>query len=184
MPILFTALEIPSDVAMQLSFLQGGLPGARWIDPENFHITLRFIGDVERPMAHELMLALESVKSSPFEVRLEDLDVFGNTKPHSLFARVKRNSALLELRAEQDRICSRLGIAPDPRKFSPHVTIARVRGAKTNDIARYLSNGGGYQSAFFDVRRFVLLSSRGSVGGGPYVKEESYSLMEKYLAVS
>ena len=70
MPRLFTALEIPTSVAMQLSLLQGGLPGARWIDAENFHITLRFIGDVERPLAQEIMHGLEWVKAGPFQLHL------------------------------------------------------------------------------------------------------------------
>ncbi|MEM9278235.1 MAG: RNA 2',3'-cyclic phosphodiesterase [Pseudomonadota bacterium] len=184
MPRLFTALEIPSQIAMQLSLLQGGLPGARWIDRENLHITLRFIGDVDHSVARELAYALENVKAAPFSLKLNGLDVFGNSKPHSLFASVAKSEALSDLRAEQERICQRLGLPADPRKFTPHVTIARVRGAKTPAIARYLSGFGGFQSLDFPVHRFVLLSSRDSVGGGPYVSEESYELVEKRVAVA
>ena len=54
MPRIFTALEIPRDVALALSMLRGGLPGARWIDAENYHVTLRFIGDVDDTVAHEV----------------------------------------------------------------------------------------------------------------------------------
>ena len=88
MPRLFTALEIPASIAMQLSFLQSGLSGARWIDRESLHITLRFIGDVDLPVAREIAYELEKVKTAPFSLRLDGLDVFGNSRPHSLFAGV------------------------------------------------------------------------------------------------
>ena len=179
MPRLFTALEIPTSVAMQLTLLQGGLPGARWIDRENFHITLRYIGDVERPLAHELAQAMERVKAEPFQLQLMDLDVFGGSKPHSLFAGVAASSDLMTLQSEQERICQRLGLEPEGRKYKPHVTIARLRGAKVPDIANYLSMRGGFQSAVFDVARFVLLSSRDSVGGGPYRVEDHFQLVDR-----
>ncbi len=128
MPRLFTALEIPGSIAMQLSLLQNGLPGARWIDRENLHITLRFIGDVELPQAREIAYALETVKTAPFVLNLDGLDVFSHSKPHSLFAGVSKSEPLTELHAEQERICQRLGHVAEHRKFIPHVTIARIRG--------------------------------------------------------
>jgi len=182
MPRLFTALEIPTDVAMQLTLLQGGLPGAHWIDQGNFHITLRFIGDVEVSVARELSYSLEQVKTGPFSLRLENLDVFGGTKPHSLYAGVSRSDYLYDMQGEQERICQQLGLHAAGRKFKPHVTIARLRGAGIPDIAKYLSGHGDFKSQQFDVARFVLLSSRNSVGGGPYVVEESYELVEKEVA--
>lgn len=182
MPRLFTALEIPVQVAMQISLLQGGLQGARWIDRENLHITLRFIGDVENPVAQELAHALERVKTGKFQLSLQNLDVFGGSKPHSLFAGVGRSDELLNLQSEHERICQQIGLPPEGRKFKPHVTIARVRGAATPAIAKYLSGHGGFSSLQFDVDRFVLLSSRDSVGGGPYVVEESYELVGRSLA--
>lgn len=184
MPRLFTALEIPTSVATQLSMLQSGLPGARWIEREDLHITLRFIGDVELPVARELAQALEAVKTKPFSLKLDRLDVFGNAKPHSLFAGVERCDALADLRTEQDRICQRLGLEADSRKFTPHVTIARIRGSKTPDLAKYLSGAGGFQSQGFQVNRFVLMSSRDSFGGGPYVREETYELVEQSSVVA
>lgn len=179
MPRLFTALQLPASVAMQLSLLQRGLPSARWIDRENLHITLRFMGDVEKPVAQELAYALEGVKSEPFTLSLSGLEVFGSAKPHSLYAAVRKSEPLLELQAEHERICRRLGIVGDKRKFTPHVTIARLRSAKPIDIAKYLSGCGLFTSASFDVDRFVLLSSRDSVGGGPYLAEETYQLVAR-----
>ena len=179
MPRLFTAIELPSQVSTHLSLLQGGLPGARWIDPPNFHITLRFIGDIELPVARELAEQLERVMTEPFDLQLSGLDVFGHSKPHSLFVSVKRNESLMEMQASIERICQRMGLPPDPRKFTPHVTLARVRGLKPQAIADFLSNRGIFQAVPFQVDRFVLYSSRNSIGGGPYVTEETYKLVHK-----
>ncbi len=184
MPRLFTALEIPAKIAMQLSLVQNGLPGARWVERGNLHITLRFMGDVERPLAMEITRSLEDVKTPPFSMRLENLDVFGNTKPHLLFAGVARNEALSLLKDEQERICQRLGLASDPRKFTPHVTLARIRGVTPADIGKYLSGCGGYVSESFEITRFVVFSSRDSTGGGPYVREEVYDLVERDNAIA
>jgi len=179
MPRLFTALELPHEIAMQLNFLQAGLPGARWIDRENLHLTLCFVGDVEREMARELAYELEAVTTAPFEMRLTGLDCFGNSKPHSLFAKVARNPALMELQASHERICQRLRLPLDKRRFTPHVTIARLRGVKPTAIANWLSTRGGFNTLPFEMNSFSLLSSRASVGGGPYVREEVYRLVRQ-----
>ena len=83
MPRLFTGLEIPSDVAQSLAVLRGGLPGARWIDPENYHVTLRFIGDVDDVIAHEVASLLGRVRRGSFELRVEDLKSFGGRVPRA-----------------------------------------------------------------------------------------------------
>jgi len=97
MPRLFTALEIPSPIAFSLSLLRGGLPGARWVDPENYHITLRFIGDIDQRTAREVIGALERVDRRSFELSLAGLDAFGGNKPHSIVACVKGSAELREL---------------------------------------------------------------------------------------
>ena len=84
MPRLFVGLEIPREVAQALSLLRGGLPGARWIDPENYHITLRFIGDIDDRLAHEIALLLDGVKRRSFDVRFGELAAFGGRKPRAV----------------------------------------------------------------------------------------------------
>jgi len=176
MPRLFTALEIPSQIAFQLSLLRGGLPGARWIDPENYHITLRFIGDIDQRMADEVGRALMRVDRPSFELALSGLDAFGGKKPHSIIACAKISPALRDLQAEHERIIQRIGLEPERRKFRPHVTLARMRGAAESDAATYLALRGDFRTMPFPVGRFVLLSSRASRGGGPYIMEEAYPL--------
>lgn len=176
MPRLFTAVEMPRDAALSLSFLRGGLPAARWIDPENYHLTLRFIGDVEARLADEIVASLDRIEHAPFRVELSGLGTFGSKKPHSIYAGVAPSAPLDALQADIDRACRRLGLAPDPRRFVPHVTLARLRQPKADDVARYLAGRGGFRTPPFPVGRFVLFSSREGTGGGPYVLEESYRL--------
>jgi RNA 2',3'-cyclic 3'-phosphodiesterase len=176
MPRLFTALEIPHDAALSLSLLRGGLPGARWIDAENYHITLRFIGDVEGHVADEFANALDRVRRAPFHLELTGVGQFGGKKPHSIWAGVSPKPELVQLQAEIERICQRLRLPADPRKFVPHVTLARLRNADVADVALYLAGRGNFSTMPFRVGRFVLMSSRDSVGGGPYVIEEAWPL--------
>lgn len=173
---LFTALEIPRDAALSLSLLRGGLPGARWIDVENYHLTLRFIGDVEGHVADEIANALDRVRRPAFSLTLSGVGAFGGKKPHSVWAGTRASPDLTALQAEIERICQRLGLPSDPRKFTPHVTLARLKNGSPEDVARYLSSRGNFAAMPFRVNRFVLMSSRESVGGGPYVIEEAWSL--------
>jgi len=176
MPRLFTAIEIPEDVAQTLTFLRGGLPGARWIEPENYHLTLRFIGDIDDAIANDVASILGQVNRAPFEVRLEGLSSFGGRKPRAVVANVASSQVLMDLQAEHERLMQRVGLAPEGRKYTPHVTLARLRDSSNRHVAEYLSERGSFRSAPFRVERVVLYSSRASVGGGPYVAEETYPL--------
>ncbi|MFK0334461.1 RNA 2',3'-cyclic phosphodiesterase [Rhizobium sp. 2MFCol3.1] len=184
MPRLFTALEIPRNAAMSLSLLRGGLPGARWIDVENYHITLRFIGDVDNRTADEIVDRLDRIDRPEFQIKLDGIGAFGSKKPHSVWAGVTQNPEMYALQAEIERICQRIGLSPDPRKFTPHVTLARLKSSRVDDVVHYLAGRGNFQTASFTVPRFVLLSSRDSVGGGPYLTEEVFPLREALSAPS
>ncbi len=176
MPRLFTGLEIPGEVGMRLSMLRGGLPGARWIDPENYHLTLRFIGDVDDRLAHEIALILDQIRRKTFQLRFDGLGSFGGRRPRAVFASIEQASALMELQAEHERLMRRIGLEAEGRKYTPHVTLARLRDATSRDVAEYLSLRGGIGDVSFTAPRFVLFSSRSSVGGGPYIVEADYPL--------
>jgi 2'-5' RNA ligase len=177
MPRLFTGLEVPPDIAFLLSLKRGGLTGARWIDPENYHITLRFIGDVDGQTADEIADSLDRLANSMrFTLRLTHLGSFGGDKPRALFAGVEPSEALNRLQAAQERVLQRAGLAPEGRKFVPHVTLARLRGTSAEELARFIAEAGRFEPLTLPVGRFVLYSSKDSVGGGPYVVEQSYPL--------
>jgi len=174
MPRLFTGVEIPADIGQSLSMLRGGLPGARWITPENYHLTLRFIGDMDDVIAHEVASLLGRIKRDAFELYFEGLTSFGGRKPRAVVATVSPTQALLDAQAEQERLMQRIGLEPEGRKYTPHVTLARLRDSSSRDVAEFLAARGYFRTAAFPVSRFVLFSSRNSVGGGPYVVEQSY----------
>jgi 2'-5' RNA ligase len=176
MPRLFTGLEIPPQVAQSLAMMRGGLPGARWIDPENYHLTLRFIGDIDDALARDIASLLGGVQRAPFELRLDGLSSFGGHKPRALVAAAAPIAPLMDLHAEHERLLQRLRLEPEGRKYTPHVTLARLRDSSSRQVAEYLTARAHYRSLPFEVSRFVLFSSRSSVGGGPYVVEAAYPL--------
>ena len=176
MPRLFTGLEIPPDVAEVLAGLRGGLPGARWIDTENYHVTLRVIGDIDDAAAHEVESVLARVKRSGFELRFDGVMSFGGKRPRAVVATIAPAQSLLEMQAEQERLMQRIGLEPEGRKYTPHVTLARLRDSSSSEVAQYLSARGLFRAPPFKVSRFVLFSSRASTGGGPYIVEASYPL--------
>jgi 2'-5' RNA ligase len=176
MPRIFTGLEIPAEVAQSIAMLRGGLPGARWIDPENYHLTLRFIGDVDDATAHEVASLLGRVRRPALELRFETLSSFGGRRPRAVIVALAQTPALMELQAEHERLMQRIGLEPEGRKFTPHVTLARLRDVSSRDVAEYLSTRALIRPPPFKVSRFVLFSSRASVGGGPYVVEAAYPL--------
>ena len=179
MPRLFTGIEIPSEIGERLSLLRGGLPGARWIDRENYHLTLRFVGDIEPGLADEIAGALERVRRAPFTLKLDGVGSLGTRIPHAIVARIAPSVPLAELQAEQERLLQRLGLPAEGRKYTPHITLARLRGTSERDIAEYLTVRGGFLAGPFDVGRFVLFSARSETGGGPYLVEEAYPLFPK-----
>ncbi|MGL5362416.1 MAG: RNA 2',3'-cyclic phosphodiesterase [Bosea sp. (in: a-proteobacteria)] len=176
MPRLFTALEVPPDVARQLALFRGGISGARWIEPADYHITLRFLGDVDRHTASAAYEDLEQTGSGPITITLDALSSFGGDKPRAIFARAQPSPALAALQGEHERLMRRLGLPSEARKFVPHVTLARMRDASPLEVAHYLASCAIVRPITFTARRFGLFSSRDSVGGGPYVLEGSYPL--------
>lgn len=179
---LFTAIEIPYSAARALERLRGGVPGARWIDSENYHITLTFIGEVDRRLAGELDDALAEIDAPAFELRLTGVGSFGRSPPRALWAGVEPVPELAALQAETSRAVSRLGVRLESRKFMPHVTLARLRHADDAALAAYLARHALFATERFVVDRFVLMSSRPSKGGGPYGTERAYPLEGRPVA--
>jgi RNA 2',3'-cyclic 3'-phosphodiesterase len=176
MPRLFTGFELPAAVVGQLALMRGGIVDARWLEPEDYHITLRFIGDIDARTARDIDETLGDIRRPKAQVRFEELSWFGGDKPRALVAKVKAEPALMDLQAEQERRLRRIGIEPETRKYTPHVTLARLRGAGQAAIASYLATHGAVVADAFTAERFVLYSAREGSGGGPYVVEAAYPL--------
>jgi RNA 2',3'-cyclic 3'-phosphodiesterase len=177
MPRLFIGLELPEMVRMRLGIVRGPLPGARWVEPENMHITLRFAGDVDNRQADELVGFLDGIEASPFEMMIREVGAFGGRDPRSLWAGVEAGPDLEHLQRAVERACRSAGLEPETRAFKPHVTLARLRGAKADVVARFLGSRASLAVGPMTVDRFVLFSSKPHVGGGPYVVETVFPLV-------
>lgn len=176
MPRLFTALEIPQTLAPRLAMLRDGLNGAHWVIPDNYHITLRFVGDIEDSAAQDFADALAAIEMESFHVEVSGLNSFGGRKPRAIYAALKASEALERLARAHERAARVAGLPPESRNFTPHITLARLKNARADTVAHYLQRFGGFFSEPFPVSRFLLLSSRAMQGGGPYVIEEVYPL--------
>lgn len=176
MPRLFTGLAVPHAVAAALKACQGSLPGARWIEPGDFHVTLRFIGDIDAATADDVVEALSEMRARPvLTVTLDGLGLFGGDKPRALYASVAADPALMDLQAEQERLVRRAGVEPERRKFTPHITLARLRRDATPEAsAMYLSQAPAFAPLTFAADRGTLFSARDSTGGGPYMAEAEF----------
>lgn len=175
MPRLFAALEIPHEAALSLSLLRGGLPNARWVEPADYHLTLRFYGDVSFAAADEIAAALDRLHCRPFTLALKGVHVFSPKKPHSLYAALEPSKPLAALQEKIENAARRI-VPPETRKWRPHVTLARLRQTNEQDLAAYLSGRGNFAAPLWPVKRFCLMSSKDSVGGGPYIIEEAWPL--------
>ena len=176
MPRLFTALEIPEDIGDELLGLQEPLTGANWIDADNYHLTLRFAGDIDNRVAREFTANLSDIVADAFELRINGLGVFGGNDPKSIWAGVEPSSQLDALARAHERAARNAGIPPEKRAFKPHITLARLHYSTAEAVARYFTHFGGYRSEPFVVTRFVLMSSKPSTGGGPYIAEDVFAL--------
>jgi 2'-5' RNA ligase len=176
MPRLFTGLEVPDPIRSALARLRQPLPGAKWIEAEDLHITLRFIGDIDNRSAEEFAHSLAGIEGQAFELRLAGLGAFGGNDPRSLWAGIEAGPELEALARAHDRAARATGLPAEARKFRPHLTLARLRHSPVDLVARFLQRHGGFRSEPFFVGRFVLFSSKPRSGGGPYVVEESFPL--------
>ena len=174
MPRLFTAIEIPEAIRLRLSLLRAPLSGAKWIEPENMHITVRFAGDIDGRTADEFTDFLAGIRAKPFPVTIRDVGAFGGRDPRVLWAGVEAGEPLEALYRAHDRAARAAGLEPEGRTFKPHVTLARMRGARQHAVARFLEENGGLRAEPFTATRFVLLSARPGTGGGPYVVEAEF----------
>jgi RNA 2',3'-cyclic 3'-phosphodiesterase len=176
MPRLFTAIEIPEQLRVRLSLIRAPLDGAKWVAAENMHITLRFAGDIDGRTADELADLLADATAAPFTVRIAGTGAFGGRDPRVLWAGVEAGPELDALYRANERAARSAGLEPDPRNFTPHVTLARMRGVRQAAVARFLEENGDLSLEPFMVTRFVLLSARPGSGGGPYGVEAEYPL--------
>ena len=174
---LFVALALPEDLRARLADLGLGVPGARWIPPENLHLTLRFIGEADGHQAQDIDAALSQVHAPGFSVTLAGLDQFGGgDKVRSLWVGVESNEYLARLHAKIETAFQRIGLPPERRKFKPHVTLARFKSNPRGKLLEFLARNSPFRSEPFEVSEFILYSSFLSHNGAIHAPEAAYPL--------
>jgi 2'-5' RNA ligase len=174
---LFVALDLPWDLKRQLARLCHGLSGARFVPEENFHLTLRFIGDAEPMEAEEIDHALAAIRAPAFDLDFAGLGTFSrNGRPAALWVGVDRNAALDHVQGKIETALRRAGCEPERRKFTPHVTLARLDNVPEAKIVAFMQAHNLFRAAPVRIEHFTLFSSILGHAGSTYTPEVEYPL--------
>ncbi len=170
---LFVGIDLPPELKLRLSLLAAGVPGAKWVDPGNYHVTVRFIGDVDEGQAADIDAALAQIRAPRFAVTLANVGHFGL---RMLWVGIERNPALQHLHEKVESALNRLGFAPEERRYTPHVTLARLKRTHESKLQTYLGEHALFRAAPFPVERFSLVASYLTKSGAIYEDQEEYRL--------
>ncbi len=174
---LFVALTLPAALKMQLAALAGGIPGARWVPPENYHLTLRFIGEVEPWRAEEVDAALALIRAPRFELALKGVGTFEKGgRIQALWVGVERSEALNRLQGKVETALQRVGLEPERRRFAPHVTLARTDKAPPDKLVGFVHAHSLFRAEPVPVEHFTLYSSQLGKDQAVYTPEVEYEL--------
>lgn len=174
---LFVAIDLPDPVKEQLARLCCGLPGARWVDPQQMHLTLRFIGEVDGGLFRDIRDNLGRVRRDRFSLRLENVGFFPpRGKPRVVWVGLQKSEPLLQLRNRIESNLVALGLEGEKRKFAPHITLARLKDTPPPKVGRFLENNGLFHSIPFPVESFHLYSSLLGRKGAIHTIECTYPL--------
>lgn len=173
---LFIAIPIPAPVADRLLSLEADIPGASWRSAEQFHLTLRFIGEVDESTARDVDLELGRIAAAPFEIALSGAGSFGGREPSALWAGVEAPPDLLRLAASCETAIRNAGLPPESRKYKPHVTIAYLHDTFDTEVAHFLQDAAGFRTEPFWVDHFCMYSSHATRTGSHYREEAVYPL--------
>lgn len=165
---LFMGVELPEDVRRTLLAIMGGVDGARWQSFEQLHMTLRFIGETSETAATDIDLALQGVRVDPFEVAAKGVGVFGTGKrPRIIWAGLKPEAPLGLLHQRIESALIRTGLAPDRRKYSPHITLARLKN-RAGRLDRFVAEHSDLTSDSWTIDRITLFRSHLARKGAIY----------------
>ncbi len=174
---LFLALDLPWPLKQRVSMLAGGVPGARWVPPENYHLTLRFIGETPKHRAEEIDASLFALRAPGFPLTLSGIGTFAKGgRTVSLWAGVERNPQLDHLQNKIETALQRAGVEPERRRFAPHVTLARLDNVPEAKLAGFIQARNLFRAEPVAVEHFTLFSSRLGKEQAVYTPEVEYEL--------
>lgn len=167
---LFVALDVPPLIKQMLEGLQGGVPGARWVNSDMFHITLAFLGEVDSRSEADIISALAPVTVKPFDLTFDGLDTFGDKKRvRSIHVRVKNTPELNALQHSVVHALKRLGFESEHKRYTPHVTLARLKFCDMARVGRFIEETGPVRLPPVTVRGFTLFESHLAHTGAHYL---------------
>jgi 2'-5' RNA ligase len=170
---LFVGIALPPQLKLRLSLICSGVPGARWVDPGNYHLTLRFIGEVDEGVASDIDAALVQLRAKPFDLALTGIGRFGD---RMLWVGVDKSPPLIHLHDKVESALIRLGLEPETRRYAPHVTLARLRNASEARLQDFIAEHALFRSDPFRVERFSLVASYLTKSGAIYEDQADYEL--------
>lgn len=173
---LFIAIPVPAEISERLMTFKTDVPGASWRLAEHFHLTLRFIGEIDEAIARDIDHELGQIVAAPFQMALAGAGSFGGREPTALWAGVDAPPDLARLSAACERAVQRAGLPAEGRKYKPHVTLAYCHGTMDVDVAAFLQDATAFRTDRFWVDHFCMYSSRSTRGGSRYVEEAVYPL--------
>lgn len=177
MPRLFIAVDLPEKILENLASMAFGIPGAKWVAPDQLHLTVRFIGEVDGALFRDIRDILNEVSAGSFCLQLKGVGYFPpRGAPRVLWVGLEKSEPLQLLRKKIDSALIRAGVAPEGRKFSPHITLARLKNSPVQKIANFLSGNGLFSQEPFQVEDFKLYSSVLSPKGAYHKVERIYPL--------
>lgn len=180
MPRLFVALQLPDPLRQAVCGLQYGLRNARWLDEDGLHLTLAFLGEVDNSAQRRIEDALGTVTAPALRMALHGLGCFPpRGAPRVLWTGASPKSELASLARAVRRALERMGLTPERRKFTPHVTIARFRGPPSpTELERYIGTHSLFRTTDADVVSFHLFSSVLRASGARYTMETTFPLTD------
>lgn len=173
---LFVAIRPPEPIRDRLLDVIDESPDFRWQSEEQLHLTLRFIGEVDRPLANDLADGLRRIRAERFAICITGVGTFEGRGGGALWAAIEPKPPVVALAAKIERVCQETGIEPEHRAFHPHITLARWKGRRSREVREFLERARGLSSEPFEVSEFILFESRLSRHGAHYEPVMTYAL--------
>ena len=175
---IFIALSFPSDIVEELAALQFGLRGAKWVPSQNFHVTLSFIGDVSIVVLDNIIEMLRDLRSFPFCIKLQGINHFSSAgRVRSVWVNVTNKTALSILQKKIKNCLLRNNVSQDKREFNPHVTLARLKNARPEDVAGFIQFNNLFKTRSFLIESFTLFESIKQKDSSVYSPIEEFQLV-------
>lgn len=173
---LFVAIRPPEFIRDLLLDAMDDSPNFRWQQTDQLHVTLRFIGEVDRRVGNDIADALWRIRAPRFDLRISGVGRFEQRNAGTLWAGLQPIAPIGALAAKIERACQQIGLEPERRSFHPHVTMARWKGHRSREVQDFLERRQELSSPPFPIEEFTLFESRLSRHGAHYEEVASFRL--------